>query len=213
MIDTPPFPPLKWDSYQWVGEVVLPSWAGFQRRSATDLSLLDRQPSDGTARLEVESERPRRLMPAKEQATAFRHLLDNEPTVAAAVGQALLAYYTPDWEVYAERHDLWGSPEVWHLPVVTAVVELRPLLGLAAIRVLSVVNDGTAYVGFVFGCVWDEGHGVGVLTHRGRVVATGLAGDICLSRRVASQDAAQQLELSTRPQEAERRAAPDRGRM
>ena len=32
MLDVPPFPPLRWDEYFWVGEVTLPSWAGFQTR-------------------------------------------------------------------------------------------------------------------------------------------------------------------------------------
>ena len=32
-LNYPPFPPLKWEHYRRVGEIVLPSWAGFQARS------------------------------------------------------------------------------------------------------------------------------------------------------------------------------------
>ena len=52
-LDYPPFPPLKWDHYFWVGEVVLPSWAGFQARRGGHGDLKSRKRSDGTARLSI----------------------------------------------------------------------------------------------------------------------------------------------------------------
>lgn len=42
-------------------------------------------------------------------------------------------------------------------------------------RVLSVEKDGEAYIGFEFGCPWDREHGLGVMTHAGRVVEVGQA--------------------------------------
>jgi hypothetical protein len=58
---------------------------------------------------------------------------------------------------------------------VSEPADLRPLVGLSAVHVLDVFRDGAACVGFEFGCVWDEEHGAGVMTHLGRVIARGQA--------------------------------------
>ncbi len=172
-LDDPPFPPLKWDGYSWTGEVTLPSWAGFQTRRGPYASVSAADSSDGTARLTVAPlDDEARTLPTPEQATAFRHLLDNEAAVAAAVRRALLEYYPGEREAYLDGYDLEESEEV---PEITEVAGLRPLVGLSSVHVLSVVRDGAACIGFEFGCVWDAEHGAGVMTHLGRVIATGQA--------------------------------------
>lgn len=170
VLHIPPFPPLTWDEYSWLGEVRLPSWAAFQTRRGPYASVSDAAPSDGTARLNVEAEAKAR--PTPEQVAAFRHLLDNEAAVAAAVGQALLDYYPGQRKAYLEDYGLEASDEV---PEITDVAGLRSLVGLGSVHVLSLARDGVACIGFEFGCVWDGEHGAGVMTHRGRVIATGQA--------------------------------------
>ena len=169
-IHIPPFPPLTWDSYSWSGEARLPSWAGFQSRRGPYASVSNPAPSDGTARLTVEGEA--NTLPTPEQVTAFRHLLDNEASVAAAVGQALLQYYPGEREAYLDAYDL---EELDNVPEVSDLPGLRSLVGLSSVHVLSVARDGAACIGFEFGCVWDTEHGAGVMTHLGRVIATGQA--------------------------------------
>ena len=171
-LNTPPFPRLVWDQYFWTGEVRLPSWAGFQSRRG-GYGAVDRgTPADGTARLFVAPvDVGGRSPPTPKQAAAFLHLLNNEPAVAAAVGRALVDYYHEEGQdAYLDGFD---EGEVDPLPDASGPNDLRPFVGLSIVHVLSVVRDGIAYVGFEFGCVWDDEHGVGVLTHRGRVVAVG----------------------------------------
>lgn len=43
--------------------------------------------------------------------------------------------------------------------------DLRALIGLGTIHVLATAKKGMAYVGFEFGCTWDEEHALGVQTH------------------------------------------------
>lgn len=100
-----------------------------------------------------------------EQVAAFQHLMHNEATVAAAVMRALVEYCP------GEAYD--GDDE--ELMEVSEPADLRTLIGLAGVHVLNVVRDGVACIGFEFGCVWDAEHGAGVMTHRGRVIATGQA--------------------------------------
>lgn len=170
VLDIPPFPPLMWDDYSWVGEIRLPSWAGFQSRRGSYASIGDAGPSDGTARLTVDAETKAR--PTLEQIAAFRHLLDNEKAVAEAVNLALLDYYPGERDAYLDAYDLDASEEV---PEVTDVAGLRTLVGLGSVHVLSLARDGMACIGFEFGCVWDGEHGAGIMTHRGRVIAVGQA--------------------------------------
>jgi hypothetical protein len=162
-----------WDDFFWTGEVNLPSWSGFQTRRGAYGSVSAAEPSDGTARLSVEPmDVDSRTPPTPEQIAAFQHLLDNEASIAAAIGHALLAYYPGEREAYLDAYELEESDK---LPVITEIADLRPLVGLSNVHVLSVNRDGVACIGFEFGCEWDDEHGAGVMTHRGRVIATGQA--------------------------------------
>jgi hypothetical protein len=106
-----------------------------------------------------------RTPPSAEQEAAFRHLLDHEAAVAAAVTAALVEY--------CPGHAYDGDDEV--LLGVSGPDDLRPLVCLLGVHVLDVVRDGAACVGFEFDCAWDAEHGAGVMTHRGRVIAAGQA--------------------------------------
>src|SRR5262249_60198175 len=106
ILESPPFPRLKWDGYFWAGEITLPSWAGFQTRRGPYASLSAEKPSDGTARLIVTPlEDDNRTPPMPEQAVAFEHLMANEVAVAAAVGRALVEYYPSEKEAYLDAYD------------------------------------------------------------------------------------------------------------
>lgn len=183
---TPPFPPLTWDGLFWSGEITLPTWAGYQSRRGPYASVNSPRPSDGTVRLTISSmDDDSRARPVPEQAAALEYLMDNEATVAASIGKALVKHYTDAKAAYL---DDYNEEEAEMLPAVTEPRQLRPLLGLHAVHVLAVVHDGVAYIGFEFGCVWDSEHGAGVMTHRGRIVAAGQA-DVSFLAWIARQDA------------------------
>lgn len=148
----------------------MPSWAGWQARRGPYAAISERGLSDGTASLTVDTEAKRH--PTSEQIAAFQYILDNEAEVAEAVGLALLDYYPGERSAYLDAYDLESSDEVSE---VTDLVGLRSLAGLHSIHVLSLARDGMACIGFEFGCAWDDEHGAGVMTHRGRVIATGQA--------------------------------------
>jgi hypothetical protein len=176
-LDLPPFPPLTWDYYFWVAELRLPSWAGFEVRHGDCQADRGALPADGTARLSISpNDSDTRSPPTAEQAAAFRYLLDYEAAVADAVAHALVRYcpgnaYDGDDEV------LWG---------VSQTDDLRQLVRLAGVHVLNVVRDGVACVGFEFSCAWDAEHGAGVMTHMGRIIATGQA-DCSFTEWIARQ--------------------------
>src|SRR5262245_6222566 len=159
-LSVPPFPPLRWEDYFWVGEVTLPSWAGFQTRRGGYGTVSSSRASDGTARLSVVSEDNKlRSPPLPEQVAAFQHLLDNEGPVTRARLQAIFQY-DPGETDFLERDTRQEGGKL--LADITEPSGLRSMIGLSEVHVLSVVKDEAAYVGFEFGCVWDREHGSGV---------------------------------------------------
>ena len=81
---------------------------------------------------------------------------------------------------------LAAHPDLAHSRVTRAM--LSAAQGLSNVHVLRVARDGIAYVGFEFGCAWEEEHGLGVMMHRDRVVAAGGA-DVSFLEWIAEEDA------------------------
>ena len=73
------------------------------------------------------------------------------------------------------------------MPDIKRNDDLRDMIGLGIVHVLSIAKDGHAYIGFEMGCTWDEEHGVGVMTHMGRVVGVG-QGDMGFDSSAAEND-------------------------
>ena len=176
-LEHPPFPPLTWDHYFWVAEVAAPSWAGFLVRHGEG-GVGDTAPApDGTVGLSLSPVSSHdRTPPTPEQAAAFQHLLSHEAAVAAAVAHALVDY-CPGYAYDGDDDVLWG---------VSGPDDLRSLVRLTGVHVLNVFRDGAACLGFAFDCAWDGEHGAGVMTHLGRVVATGQA-DCSFTEWIAQQ--------------------------
>jgi hypothetical protein len=188
-----PFPPLTWEHYFWVADLTLPSWAGFQVQHGADRDAHDASPADGTARLSISAvDSDARTLPTAEQVAAFRHLLDNEAAVADAVARALVEYCP------GNAYD--GDDEV--LLEVSGADDLRQLVRLIGVHVLTVARDGAACIGFEFACAWDSEHGAGVMTHLGRIVASGQG--VCSFEAWIARHG-----LDRHPRQAEPGAAPD----
>ena len=165
-LNHPPFPPLTWELFFWVAEVVLPSWAGFEVRYGDDKFNRAARPGNGSARLSVSpTDHDDRTPPTAKQTAAFGHLLGNEAAIADAVANALVRYCP------GNAYD--GDDEV--LLGVSEPNDLRSLVRLIGVHVPKVRRDGLACVGFEFSCAWDGEHGAGVMTHSGRVIAVGQA--------------------------------------
>ena len=181
----PPFPPLQWNECFWAGDVTLPSWAGCQSRGGAYGSVSSDAESNGSVQLTVAPEdEDARTPPLPEQARAFQWLIDHEPAIAASVLRSLFAAY-PGWR-NSYGYDDEVAAEL--MPEIDGAEQLRALIGLSNVHILSVARDGIAYVGFQFGCTWDEEHGLGAMTHRDRVVEVGGA-DTSFLAWIAEADA------------------------
>jgi hypothetical protein len=168
-------PALTWDSYCWQGEIVLPSWRGFQSRRGPYAAVSSDDPSDGSATLRFDTDGAGRVPPTAAQVAAYRWLVEREAEVAGAVLNAIFTQYPRFREEYIEAYDGEDAQAAaQEAPPLERPEQLKVLMGLYAVTVLPLPKDGVGYVGFEFGCVW-ESHGLGVLTHKNRVVEIGQA--------------------------------------
>jgi hypothetical protein len=168
-LDMPPFPTLTWDDFFWEGKDLFPGWEGFQERGGAYTSVSGKGPSRGEAKIFVATPGQKPTPPAAEQAAAYRRLKAEGPAIAGAVLAAVFERYPELQESYAYE----GDEKEEYMPDVSAPDGLKRLMGLGTVHLLSAGKDGEAYVGFELGCTWDEEHGTGVLTHKGKVVDVG----------------------------------------
>jgi hypothetical protein len=186
-LTTEPFPLLEWDDFFWSATITLPAWEGFQDRLGPYASRRGRKASDGSARLSV---RPpgeeKQSPPSLEQAAAYRYLIAHQQRIRDSILQAVFDEY-PDYRAsYIEGYGLDESDGT--LPLLDRPEQLKDLVGLSEVLVHPVVREGVAYVGYEFGCAWEEEHGLGAMLHQDRVVKVGHA-DVAILAWIAEGDA------------------------
>jgi len=192
-VNVPPFPPLTWSGRFWKCRTVLQSWRGFQSRQGSYGAVSSQAESDGTVRLSVTPPGSARAQPpSAEQASAYRHLLDHEDEIRDAVLHVIFDAYP----AMRARYPYGPALAATEMPLLDRPEQLRALVGLSVVHVLNVAKGGVAYVGFEFGCTWEEEHGLGVMTHLGRIIEVPLMGgakvghaDLASEEWIAQEDA------------------------
>jgi hypothetical protein len=168
----------------WTTSAIFPSWNGFQNRSGAYASQGSSTPSDGSARI-VFAPEGRGIDPlADSEKSMIRWVIENEASISAALMMSLLKEYPSLQEQYGytdqEKADL--------MPDVSTAEDFRNLIGLHSVNVHPLQKNGIPYVGFEFGCTWDDEHGLGILMHGTRTVEIGGA-DTAILLWIAKKDA------------------------
>lgn len=150
-LDMEPFPRLKWDGDCWTGgEVDLISG---------DAGLTIFPPEDSLT-----------FMPTEAQRETMAYHLEHGDVIQSAVLAALLPHY----ESLRPRYVTFLGREADNLmPVTQSPRDLLPLIDLRQMYLHPWTEDGAAYVGLLFGCTWDQEHGLGVILARDRVIEIG----------------------------------------
>jgi hypothetical protein len=177
-LDSPPFPPLRWRHETWTCDLVLPEWAGFQTRRGPYNTISSSAPSDGTVSLRVTVAGSDRVPPTADQTAAFQYLREYGPAVRDAILVRVFAQYSQFREEYLDAFDEEDEdfPEIAAgVPELDRPDQLAGVIGLGNVFLLTEARDGISYVGFEFGCEWESEHGLGVLTHRTRILDLGQA--------------------------------------
>ena len=174
----------QFDEFFWVAKARLPSWAGYQTRNGPYGAISSESASDGSVRITFAPEGRNKSPLTDEEVASVQWLLDHEDDMASAVLDSLFAEYPGLQQSYgyeeAERRRC--------MPDIASPAGFRQLIGLHTVHVHPLRKNGLAYIGFEFGCTWDDEHGLGVLMHGTRVVQVGGA-DTAFLLWIARQDA------------------------
>jgi hypothetical protein len=160
------------DNYgYWVGHMPVPSWIGLTHAS------------DATASVEIEIQEDREdTGPTPTQRRACEWFLANESLTVESVLDAIATAYPRLQLLYG------GGAAIPSMPPLRDRNDLRPLIDLRMLYFHDVDGGELPYIGYVFGCKWDEEHGLGVLMHGLRPVEVEGA-DMAILKWVALRDA------------------------
>jgi hypothetical protein len=179
----------------WATTVLLPSWKGFQSRTGDYGAQDSAAPSDGFVQIVFAPEGRGTEPLTDSEISAITWVIEHEASISSAVISSLLREY-PSLQ---ERYGYSGKEKAELMPDIKSAEDLRALIGLTSINVHQVQTDGIPYVGFEFGCTWDEEHGLGILMHGTRTVQIGGA-DTAFLLWIAEQDAQRSVRQTDRIQ-------------
>ena len=172
------------DDLWWTTKAVLPSWKGFQSRKCAYGAQEAAIPSDGLVRIVFAPEGRGTEPLTSSEVSSVVWAIENEAPLSKALISSLLKEYPSLQEQYAYS----GKEKDERMPDIKSADHLRALIGLHCLNVHPIQKHGIPYVGFEFGCTWDEEHGLGVLMHGTRTVKIGGA-DIAILQWIAEEDA------------------------
>lgn len=147
------------------GLIHLTGWDGFQDHSGAYNGKNEHHTAAEIVKINIEaSELNGVKIVTQEQIDAISYLSQNSLRIKNSLLLALLNELPRLWEIYDDL-----------IPAINSIDDFNQFMGLSQIHILPSARDGYAYVGFEFGCDWDEEHGVGVMMHRERVIEIGAA--------------------------------------
>jgi hypothetical protein len=176
-------PEFTFDGFSWVAEVVLPGWAGFRDASGSYAGM-DGRASDGTVNLVYAPEGRDDVPLNAAEYEQITWLLENEAAVSAGALAGLVSAY-PALRASYDCYDVHELDD--YMPEVRSSDDFRTLIGLSGINIHQIMTGDAPYLGFEFGCRWDQEHGCGILMRGTRVVDVGGA-DTALLLWMAQQD-------------------------
>ncbi|MBO9631837.1 MAG: hypothetical protein J7578_01880 [Chitinophagaceae bacterium] len=145
------------------GPITLACWSGFQSRQGAYDAPGIMHPSDGHARITLGGDMISTDPDVQPfHINAYNYLMEFQHPIQEQILHALT-------RVYGNLKEMYGAS----MPDLVDIQQFRKLIGLSAVHLLNVSKDDIAYVGYEFGCTWDEEYGLGVMTHKDRIIEIG----------------------------------------
>ena len=153
------------------GSIKLETWKGYQSRLGDYNSIDKIDKSDGSVKLEVGGDMVIEFPEIKiDHVNSYNFLLENQQLLRDNILSELINYYN-----FLKEEYNYSEEDLELMPDITHVNDFSNLIGLSTIHLLNVFKDDFAYVGYEFGCNWDEEHGLGILTYKDRIIEIGCA--------------------------------------
>lgn len=121
--------------------------------------------------------------PTPEQQNGIDYLQENQKTILDNILNELLKKYPELQKIY----DYSEEDKVDFMPDLKDIQGFASLLSLNCFYITSIIKDNHPYIGIGFSCSWDDEHGLGIMTHKNRVIEIGGA-DTAFSSWAAEED-------------------------
>ncbi len=144
--------------------ILLNSWKGFQSRQGPYCSK-DNKLSNGEIKVFISGNNVDYVKVSRiEQVNAINFLYENQEKIKTVLLSSLQRELPKLREQYDDE-----------IPFIEEINNFSSLIGLSNIHVLNSEKYNYAYVGYEFGCDWDEEHGLGIMTYKDQVISIGHA--------------------------------------
>ncbi|WP_228452057.1 DUF6985 domain-containing protein [Chryseobacterium sp. G0186] len=121
--------------------------------------------------------------PSSEQQNGLDYLQENQKTILDTILNELLKKYPELQKIYEYSEEDKGE----FMPDLKDIQGFAPLLSPNCFYITSVIKDHYPYIGISFSCSWDSEHGLGIMTHKNRVIEIGGA-DTAFATWAAEED-------------------------
>lgn len=177
-------PGLTKGKFGFEGDITLKAWQGFQTRKGPYASIDSDNGSDGIFRISTGGDMVDNHPEVKDfHVMAYKFLTEHQEKIKNAILISLFAEYQDIQADYGYK----GDEKNAFMPDISVTDDFKRLIGLANVHLLNVEKEGFGYVGYEFGCTWDGEHGLGIMTHKDRIIKIGGA-DISFLTWVANRD-------------------------
>ena len=174
------------DEFFWVARAKLQVWAGFEKQQGRYGSQSSPYPSDGSVSITFAPEGRGTEPLSSAESKLIDWFLENYVQQTTAILSGILTEYPAIRRSYLDAYGDEGVSDL--LPEISSIDDLRRLIRLHNINIHQVKKSDVPYIGYEFGCEWDDEHGLGVLMHANRIVEIGYA-DTAIHVWIAEEDA------------------------
>lgn len=151
------------DNYE--GEITLSAWKGFQSRQGFYGGKDSAEISNGLVKVFITGRQVDYVKTStQEQVNSISFLQGNSDKIRDEILKALFKELPEIKEIYEDL-----------VPEIKSIADFKNVLGLSIIHIMDSDKDGFSYIGYEFGCDWDDEHGIGVMMHKDRVIEIGQA--------------------------------------
>lgn len=118
-----------------------------------------------------------------EHNNGIEYLQNNQTRILESILSELLSKYPELQEIYDYPEDEKQD----FMPDISIIKDFADLLSPSTFYITSVFKDDIPYIGYMFSCSWDQEHGLGVMTHKDKIIEIGGA-DTAFSTWSAEED-------------------------
>lgn len=163
-------PNIKLVDDRFEGKVSLPIWKDFQNRQGAYRSIDENENSNGEFGISIGGD-----MVVNNPSIKIAHVnaYDYLTTYSEQVQNSILTRLLTEYKDLQTEYGYDGDEAKEFMPDVNNIEQFKKIIGLSQIHIMEVSKDNIAYVGYEFGCSWDDEHGIGFMTHKDRIIDFG----------------------------------------